>query len=52
VDGEKPSTIVSMNLAILGMRVLEVMFFTGLAGSSVVVIFAFIEDLKELFGDE
>jgi len=41
-----------MQLAILGMRILEVMFFTGLVGSSVVVIISFIEDGKELFGDE
>ena len=41
-----------MHLAILGMRVLEVMFFAGLVGSSVVVIISFIEDGKELFGDE
>lgn len=41
-----------MHLAILGMRVLEVMFFTGLVGSAVVVIISFIEDGKELFGGE
>jgi len=41
-----------MHVAIFGMRVLEVMFFTGLVGSSVVVIISFIEDGKELFGDE
>lgn len=41
-----------MILAILGMRVLELMFFTGLVGSAVVVIISFIEDGKELFGDE
>jgi hypothetical protein len=41
-----------MRLEILAMRVLEVMFFIGLAGSAVVVIISFIEDAKELFGDE
>ena len=34
------------------MRVLEWTFFVGLAGSAVVVIISFIEDAKELFGDE
>lgn len=41
-----------MHLALIGMRILEVMFFSGLVGSSVVVIISFIEDGKELFGDE
>ncbi|MGA8731307.1 MAG: hypothetical protein WB608_21295 [Terracidiphilus sp.] len=41
-----------MILAILGIRLLEVMFFTGLVGSAVVVVISFIEDGKELFGDE
>ncbi|HUB28588.1 MAG TPA: hypothetical protein VL967_02785 [Terracidiphilus sp.] len=41
-----------MFLAILGMRVLEVMFFVGLVGSAIVVLISFIEDGKELFGDE
>jgi hypothetical protein len=41
-----------MLLAILGMRLLEVMFFVGLAGSTIVVLISFIEDGKELFGDE
>ena len=39
-----------MALAIFGLRVLEVMFFVGLAGSSVVVLISFVEDAKELFG--
>jgi len=34
------------------MRVLEVMFFLGLIGSSIVVIISFIEDGKELFGKD
>ncbi len=31
------------------MRFLEVVFFTGIVGSSVVVILSFIEDFHELF---
>lgn len=34
------------------MRVLEVMFFVGLAGSSVVVLISFYDDGKELFGKD
>jgi hypothetical protein len=41
-----------MFLAILGMHILEIMFFVGLAGSTIVVLISFIEDGKELFGDE
>lgn len=41
-----------MQLAIFGLRLLEVMFFLGLAGSTVVVIISFIEDGKELFGKD
>lgn len=41
-----------MTLAILGIRLLELMFFVGLVGSAVVVIISFIEDGRELFGDE
>jgi hypothetical protein len=39
---------------ILGFFVilLEIMFFVGLAGSSIVVIISFIEDGKELFGKD
>jgi len=32
------------------MRVLEVMFFTGLAGSAVVVLISFFEDGMDLVG--
>jgi hypothetical protein len=39
-----------MLLAVFAMRVLEAMFFVGLAGSAVVVLISFIEDAKELFG--
>jgi hypothetical protein len=41
-----------MHLAMLGMRLLELLFFVGLAGSAVVVLISFVEDGKELFGDE
>lgn len=41
-----------MFLAIFAMRVVEVMFFLGLAGSTVVVIISFVEDAKELFGED
>jgi hypothetical protein len=41
-----------MALAIFGLRVLEVMFFVGLVGSSVVVLISFVEDAKELFGKD
>ena len=39
-----------MHFAVFALRVLEVMFFLGLAGSTVVVLISFIEDAKELFG--
>jgi hypothetical protein len=38
-----------MILAILGIRLLEVMFFVGLVGSAIVVLISFIEDGRELF---
>ena len=41
-----------MSLAILGMRALEVLFFIGLAGSAIVVVVSFVEDAKELFGED
>jgi hypothetical protein len=41
-----------MVIAVFAMRVLEVLFFVGLAGSSVVVLISFIEDGKELFGED
>lgn len=40
-----------MAVALFFMRVLEVMFFVGIAGSSIVVIISFIEDIKELAED-
>jgi hypothetical protein len=41
-----------MIFALLAMRALEVMFFVGLAGSAIVVLISFVEDAKELVGDE
>jgi hypothetical protein len=41
-----------MILAVFAIRVLEVMFFVGLAGSAVVVLISFYEDGKELFGKD
>lgn len=41
-----------MHLAIFAMRVLEIMFFAGLAGSTVVVLISFVEDGIELFGKD
>jgi hypothetical protein len=40
------------NLALIAMKVLETMFFVGLAGSSVVVLISFAEDGKELLGKD
>lgn len=41
-----------MTLAALLMRLLETLFFVGLAGSVVVVLISFVEDGKELFGKD
>jgi hypothetical protein len=41
-----------MLLAVLAMRILEVMFFLGLVGSAVVILISFFEDGKELFGKD
>jgi hypothetical protein len=41
-----------MHVALLGMRILELMFFAGLAGSAIVILISFFEDGKELFGKE
>jgi hypothetical protein len=41
-----------MLIAILVMRLLEAMFFVGLVGSTIVVLISFIEDAKELFGED
>jgi len=39
-----------MQFAVFAMRVLEVLFFVGLVGSTVVVLISFVEDAKELIG--
>jgi len=39
-------------LALFGMHLLEIAFFVGLVGSSVVVLISFVEDGKELFGKD
>jgi hypothetical protein len=41
-----------MKVAIFLIRLLEVLFFTGMAGSAVVILISFFEDAKELFGRE
>jgi hypothetical protein len=41
-----------MQLALFAMRLLEAMFFVGLAGSTVVILISFVEDGKELFGKD
>ena len=41
-----------MVLATFAIKLLETMFFVGLAGSAVVVLISFVEDFKELFGEE
>ena len=52
ITGKNRATIEPMLLAMFAMRVLEVMFFVGLVGSSVVVLISFVEDGKELFGKD
>jgi hypothetical protein len=41
-----------MAILAFAMRILELMFFVGLVGSSIVVLISFVEDAKELRGDE
>jgi hypothetical protein len=41
-----------MILATMAIKFLEWMFFAGLAGSAIVVLISFVEDFKELFGEE
>lgn len=41
-----------MTLVVFLVRLLEVMFFAGLAGSAIVVLISFFEDFKELFGED
>jgi hypothetical protein len=51
IDGKTRYNLV-MVFALFAMRVLEVMFFFGLAGSTVVVLISFVEDAKELIGKD
>ena len=39
-------------IAVLGMRVIEVLFLVGLAGSAIVILISFVEDAKELVGED
>jgi hypothetical protein len=41
-----------LQIGLIAMRLLEVLFFVGLAGSSVVVLISFVEDAQELFGED
>jgi len=41
-----------MALASFAIRAVELMFFVGLVGSTVVVLISFVEDAKELSGEE
>jgi hypothetical protein len=41
-----------MTLAIFSVRLLEVLFFSGMAGSAIVIVISFCEDFKELFGED
>ncbi len=50
--GRRGTITVMQLIAIFAMRVLEVMFFVGLIGSSVVVLISFVEDGEELFGKD
>jgi cell division protein FtsL len=37
-----------MSVILFGMRLLEVLFFVGIAGSAIVVVIATVEDIREL----
>jgi hypothetical protein len=41
-----------MQIAVFAIRLLEWMFFIGLAGSTVVILISFYEDAIELFGKD
>jgi hypothetical protein len=41
-----------MLFAAFAIRIVEGMFFLGLAGSVIVVLISFVEDAKELTGDD
>jgi len=38
-------------VALFFMRLIEVLFFAGIAGSMIVVVISFIEDIHELLGE-
>ena len=50
--GVSRGTIGFMPIMLFAMHVLELMFFVGLVGSSIVVLISFVEDGKELFGKD
>lgn len=39
-------------LGTLLLRIITVLFFVGMAGSAVVVVLAFVEDFRDLFGPD
>jgi hypothetical protein len=41
-----------MAIVVLAIHLLELLFFAGLAGSAIVVLISFVEDARELVGDE
>jgi hypothetical protein len=41
-----------MAIVVLAIHLLELLFFVGLAGSAIVVLISFVEDARELVGDE
>lgn len=48
---EKALQSISMLIALFFMRLFEVVFLTGIAGSAVVVAISFVEDLQLLVGE-
>ena len=50
-ETEKAIQSMCMWIAIFFMRLFEFMFFAGIAGSAVVVVISFIEDLQLLVGE-
>jgi hypothetical protein len=41
-----------MHIALFAMRVLELLFFTGLCGAAVVILISFFHDTKELLNED
>ena len=50
-ETQKAIQSMCMWIAIFFMRLFEFMFFAGIAGSAVVVVISFIEDLQLLVGE-